>query len=67
MCHLSHVTSHLSHCTCHLTTTIQSFICYESPRRFGDAASGGLVIDRVKIHLFCQKNKLGYLRKNLFN
>ena len=39
----------VSHVTCHLTTTLCSFSCSESPRRFGDAAEGGLVIVRVKI------------------
>ena len=34
--------------SCHLTTSLCSFSRYESPRRFGDAAAGGLVIDRVK-------------------
>ena len=37
----------LSPDTCHLTTTLCRFRCYASPRRFGDAAVGGLVIDRV--------------------
>ena len=45
-CQLSHVTCHLSLVTCHLTTTLCSFSCYESPRRFGDAAAGDLVIDK---------------------
>ena len=38
----------LSPVTFHLTTTLWSFSCSESPRRFGDAAAGGLMIVRVK-------------------
>ena len=34
--------------TCHLTTTLCSFSYYESPRRLGDVAFGGLVVNRVK-------------------
>ena len=49
MCHPSPVTCHLSPVTCHLTTTKCSFSCYESPRMLGDAAEGGLVIDKVLI------------------
>ena len=56
MCYVSHVTSHLLHIiwhmspvTCHLTVTLCGFSCYESPRRFGDATNGGLVIDRVNL------------------
>ena len=41
MCHMSRV-------ICHLITTLCSFSCYESPMRFGDAAAGCLMIDRVK-------------------
>ena len=33
---------HLSHVTCHLTTTLCSYPCYESHRRFGDMAARGL-------------------------
>ena len=43
---MSHVS--LSHVTCHLNTTLCSFNCYKSPRRFGNAAAGGLVIDRTQ-------------------
>ena len=54
--HESRVTCHLSPVTCHLTITICSFSCYDSPRMLGDAAEGGLVIDRVKKSFFlCQK------------
>ena len=58
MLHLSLVTCHLSPVTFHLFTTLCSFNCYESPRRLGDAAQGGLVIDRMKkkiSFLFLQK------------
>ena len=41
------VTCHLAHVTFHMTTPLCSFSCYESPRRFGDTAAGGLVTDRV--------------------
>ena len=44
---LSPVTCHLSPVTCHLTTTLYRFSCYESPRKFGDAAVGSLVTDKV--------------------
>ena len=47
ICNLSSVIYHLSSVTCHLTTILCSFICYESPSSFGDAAAVGLVIDRV--------------------
>ena len=33
--------------SCHLTTTLCSFSCYESPRRFGVATAGSFGIDRV--------------------
>ena len=46
-CHMSPVTFCLSTVTCHLTNTLCSFTCYESPRTLGDAAVGGLMIDRV--------------------
>ena len=46
-CHVSHVMCHLSPVTCHLTNTLCSFACFESPRRFGDVAGGGL-INRIK-------------------
>ena len=55
MCHLSPVTCHLSPVTCHLTATLCSFNCYEIPRRLGDAAAGGLLIDRVKQIIINQK------------
>ena len=58
ICHLSHVTCDLSCVTCHMSTvtrspsdltiTLCSFTCYESPRWFGNAAPGGLQIERVK-------------------
>ena len=48
-CLMSCVIRHLSPVTCHLTTTKCSFSCYESPRMLGDAAEGGLVIDKVLI------------------
>ena len=35
---------HVSPVTCHLITTLRSFTCYESLRRFGDATAGGMVI-----------------------
>ena len=56
-CHMSPGTWHLSSATCHLTTTLCSFSFYESPRRFGDAAAGGLVIDRVKNTFVLPKTK----------
>ena len=31
---------------------LYSFSCYESPRMFGDAGEGGLVIDRVFLKYF---------------
>ena len=34
--------------TCHLTTTLRSCSCYESPRKFGDADTEALVINKVK-------------------
>ena len=43
---MSHVTCHVSHC--HLTPATCSFSCYESPRRFSDAAARGLMINREK-------------------
>ena len=58
MCHVSHVTCHMARVTCLLTTTQCSFTCYESPKRFGDAAPGGLVVDRVrKIYIFSTHKK----------
>ena len=42
-CHVSHVMCHMSCVTCHLTTTLCSLTCYESPRRFCDAAAVDLV------------------------
>ena len=47
-CHMLPVTCHLSSVPCHLTTTMCSFTCYESQRRFGDAAAGGLVVNSIK-------------------
>ena len=54
-------------------TALVSFSCYESPRRVGDAAVGGLVIDRVK-QIFLSQNNLFFvssyyvnLRKSLFD
>ena len=41
-------TCHVSRVTCHLTITLCSFSCCESFRILGDAAEGGLVIDRGK-------------------
>ena len=38
----------LSTVTCHMTATLCSFRSHASPRRFGDVAVGGMVIDRVK-------------------
>ena len=46
-CHVSHVICHLSHVLCHMSPG-----CYESPRRFRDAAARGLVIDREEDFLF---------------
>ena len=46
ICHMSCVPCHVSCVTCHLTTTLYRFSCYESPRRLGDAAAGGLVNNR---------------------
>ena len=54
MCHVSGVRCQVSHVTCHLTTTLYSVSCYERSRRFGDAAGGGLVIDRAL------KNQMGW-------
>ena len=41
---------HMSHVTCHMSPYhhYMQFRCYESPRRFGDAAAGGLVTDYQK-------------------
>ena len=55
MCHVAPVTCHLSPVTCHLTATLCSFNCYEIPRRLGDAAARGLLIDRVKQIIINQK------------
>ena len=45
MCHILGLSFHLSHITDHLTTTLCSFNCYASLRRFGDAAARSLMID----------------------
>ena len=78
-CHLSPVIYHLSPITCHLspvarhlTTTLCSFSCHESPRKLGDAAARGLLINRVGIYIFfgLKKNRFDYsanLGKNLFD
>ena len=47
MCYLPPVICHLLSFTCNLTTTICRISCYESPKSFGDAAVGGLLIDGV--------------------
>ena len=65
MCHLSCVTSHLSAITCHLTTTLCSFSCQESCRRFCDATADGLVIDRVDKNIFLGKS-MGTLKILIF-
>ena len=54
MLHMSCVTFHLCPVTCPLspvplTTTLCSFSCHESPKRFGNAAAGGLVIDKTNL------------------
>ena len=52
MCTVSCVTRQLSPVTSHLTTTLFSFSCYDSPRMFGEAVEGGLVIDREAKRIF---------------
>ena len=55
MCRMSCVMYRLSHVTCLLTNALRSFSFYESPKTFGDAAEGGLVIDRK--YFFGQNSK----------
>ena len=45
----------MSHVTCHLTTTLCSFSYSESSSMFGDAAAGGLVIEKVFLFVFIYK------------
>ena len=54
-CLVSPVTCHLSLVTCHLTTTLCSLSCHESSRSFGDAAPGGLVVNKQIIPLLAAK------------
>ena len=68
MCHLSCVTCQMSHITWHLTPDhwpLCSFSCYESPRKFGDVAVGGLMINRVKTRFFL-RFQLSILRNTFF-
>ena len=54
---------HLLPVTCHLTTTLRSFICYESPRWFVDAAVGRFGIDIIT---FCLPKKSLFYLVNLW-
>ena len=51
------VTYHLSPVTYHLTTTLCSFSCYKSPRRFGVATAGDLVCVCIYRGKFYRYNK----------
>ena len=76
MGHVTPVTYHRSPVTCHLAPDqwppLYAASAAIKSHRFGDAATEGLVIDKVKNTYFCQKiikinTCLVNLKKNLFD